>query len=207
MNPNIKIIRNFLSPREICELVEYIDCLGLESQVENIHISAVANELKGKSLMFDLSKTDVSKYLSNFQSSNNVHECNLPNIFFDILDRISTSLQISKENVFLQIIDQSKGGKIIPHYDTGYPGFINYKCNISPLCEEYSVYVGDDIIKVSNGDLYSFEASLYKHWTGEFTHRRILLSYGFAIKYGELGRDNLDPRVRMSERIQKYFQK
>jgi len=32
------------------------------------------------------------------------------------------------------------------------------------------------------------------------------LSFGFVLKYEDLGRDINDPRVRLSKRIEKYFQ-
>jgi hypothetical protein len=56
--------------------------------------------------------------------------------------------------------------------------------------------------------MYCFEASLFKHWTpNKFDSRRILLSFGFLIPYKDLGRSEEDPRVRLSQRIEKYFQK
>jgi len=61
-------------------------------------------------------------------------------------------------------------------------------------------------MNISERDLYSFESSLYRHWTNEFKNRRIILSYGFGLKYEDLGRSSNDPLIRMSERIQKYFQ-
>jgi hypothetical protein len=51
-----------------------------------------------------------------------------------------------------------------------------------------------------------FEASLYKHWTDEFSSRRVLLSFGFVLPYDALGRKSDEPRVRLSQRIEKYFQ-
>jgi len=50
------------------------------------------------------------------------------------------------------------------------------------------------------------EQALYKHWTDPFKSRRIFLSFGFILKYEELGRTNDDPRVRLSQRIERYFQ-
>jgi hypothetical protein len=62
-------------------------------------------------------------------------------------------------------------------------------------------------MNINEGDLYCFEASLYKHWSNEFNFNRILLSFGFVLKYSELGRNEYDHRVRLSNRIEKYFQK
>ena len=62
-------------------------------------------------------------------------------------------------------------------------------------------------IKIQETDLYGFEASLYKHWTNEFNSRRIFLSIGFILPYSILNRNENDPRIRLSKRIEKYFQK
>ena len=101
----------------------------------------------------------------------------------------------------------AKGGKINPHYDASIDGYINYKCNVSILSEDYDFFMDKASIKVEETDLYCFEASLYKHWTNEFNSRRIFLSFGFVMKYEDLGREINDPRIRLSKRIKKYFQK
>jgi hypothetical protein len=55
--------------------------------------------------------------------------------------------------------------------------------------------------------MYCFEASLYKHWTPEpFNSRRVMLSFGFVLPYEALNRSEDDPRVRLSKRIERYFQ-
>jgi hypothetical protein len=100
----------------------------------------------------------------------------------------------------------NKGGKINPHYDASLDGYVNYKCNISVLSEDYDFYVGDEVVNIEETDLYCFEASLYKHWTNEFNSRRIFLSFGFVLTYEEVNRKITDPRVRLSKRIEKYFQ-
>jgi hypothetical protein len=75
------------------------------------------------------------------------------------------------------------------------------------LSEDYQIFIGEDTLNISETDLYCFEASLYKHWTNEFKSRRVFLSFGFILPYENLGRDENDPRVRLSQRIYKYFQK
>jgi hypothetical protein len=99
------------------------------------------------------------------------------------------------------------GGKIDPHYDAAVEGYINYKCNLSVLSEDYDFFIDSGSVRVQETDLYGFEASLYKHWTKEFSKRRILLSFGFMIPYSQAGRSDSDPRVRLSRRIEKYFQR
>ena len=61
-------------------------------------------------------------------------------------------------------------------------------------------------MNIDEGDLYCFEASLYKHWSNSFDFDRIILSFGFILEYSDLGRDENDPRVRLSKRIERYFQ-
>ena len=101
----------------------------------------------------------------------------------------------------------NRGGKIDPHYDASVEGYINYKCNLSVLSEDYVMHIDKNEVLIQEGDLYCFEASLYKHWTDPFKSRRIFISFGFLLKYEELGRTPEDPRVRLSNRIAKYFQK
>jgi hypothetical protein len=101
----------------------------------------------------------------------------------------------------------NKGGKINPHYDASIDGYVIYKCNISVLSEDYKIFIDDSSPVIGQKDLYCFEASLYKHWTEEFNSRRVFLSFGFILPYGVLGRNESDPRVRLSQRISKYFQK
>jgi hypothetical protein len=67
--------------------------------------------------------------------------------------------------------------------------------------------VDKEIFDIQQSDLYCFEASLFKHWTEkEFNSKRILLSYGFILPYADLCRTEDDYRVRLSKRIEKYFQ-
>jgi hypothetical protein len=68
-------------------------------------------------------------------------------------------------------------------------------------------YINNGKSTIEQKDLYCFEASLYKHWTEEFNSRRIFLSFGFLVPYNLLGRNSDDPRVRLSKRIENYFQK
>ena len=67
--------------------------------------------------------------------------------------------------------------------------------------------IDKDSINIQQSDLYGFEASIYKHWTNEFNSRRVFLSFGFIVPYNITGRNEDDPRIRLSKRIEKYFQK
>jgi hypothetical protein len=198
--------RNFLE-KDRRLILDYIDGLNVNQSISNVHIKNVASALNGSSYMFDISKSEISRYLSSYQSDNNSIIEEVPEIFIEILKRISSKLSIPKDNVFLQIIDNQKGGKIIPHYDSSIDGYINYKCNIAVLADDYKLYLDDRTIDVKEGDLYCFEASLYKHWTEPFNSRRVILSYGFALSYNVLNRREDDYRINLSKRIIKYFQK
>ena len=208
MRDSYKIVNNFISIDEKNEIVNFIDSItSSDKDIEDSHVSYIAKKLNGNSYMFDISKNEITKSITSFQSGNSVVNIELPNIIHDIIERICKSLSIERENIFLQILDMNKGGIIKPHYDFGYEGYITYKCNISIQSDDYEFIVGDDKLKVKELDLYCFEASLYKHYTlKEFSNRRVLLSFGFAIPYNKLDRNESDPRVRLSHRIQKYFQ-
>jgi hypothetical protein len=157
--------------------------------------------------MFDISNTPLTNYITKFQSISDVSKEPLPNFIYKIIDRITEEFNFPKDNVFLQSVDMNKGGKINPHYDASIDGYVNYKCNISVLSEDYDFYVDKESVKIQESDLYGFEASLYKHWTNEFNSRRVFLSFGFVLKYEDVGRTINDPRVRLSKRIEKFFQK
>lgn len=77
----------------------------------------------------------------------------------------------------------------------------------SVFSEDYDIFIGDTSVKIEEKDLYCFEASLYRHWTNEFNSRRIFLSIGFIVPYSVLNRTENDLRVRLSKRIEKYFQR
>jgi hypothetical protein len=205
---NIKHVSDFISSEEKELILKYISSLqNISSMVDNNHIKTILDKINGQSYIFDLSNTNISIFLSTFQSSGNVLDKSLPSVFYEILERISDKIKIEPTNVFLQIIVMEKGGQISPHYDTAYDGVINYKCNISVVSDCYDFYIDKDILNIEEGDLYCFEASLYKHWTNSFNNRRVLLSYGFGVPYHVLGRTINDPRVRLSNRILKYIQK
>jgi hypothetical protein len=203
---NHKIIKNFISKDEVKLILEWIDSLNHVGNDPNYHLSELSKSLNGKSCIFDISQTELTKYITKFQSVSDVSTDKLPDFIYNIIDRISTKFNFSKEHIFLQAVDMNKGGKINPHYDASIDGYINYKCNISVLSEDYNIYIDDEVELINETDLYCFEASLYKHWTNEFNSRRIFLSIGFIVPYSVVGRDENDPRVRLSKRIEKYFQ-
>ena len=202
-----KIKKEFITKDESNQIVEWIDSVNHIGNDSNHHLTELSKSLNGKSYIFDISNTTLTNYITKFQSISDVSKEPLPEFIGDIIDRISKELNLKKDNVYLQAVDMNKGGKINPHYDVSIDGYINYKCNVSVLSEDYDFFIDKESIKVKETDLYCFEASLYKHWTNEFNSRRIFLSFGFVMKYEDLGREINDPRVRLSKRIRKYFQK
>jgi hypothetical protein len=202
-----KIKKKFISKDEVHQIVNWIDSVNHTGNDSNYHLSELSKELKGKSCIFDISNTPLTNYIAKFQSISDVSQEILPEFIYNIIDRISKEFNFPKDNIFLQAVDMNKGGKINPHYDASINGYINYKCNVSVLSENYDLFIGDDSINIEQTDLYGFEASLYKHWTNKFNSRRVFLSFGFVLKYEYVGRTINDPRVRLSKRIEKYFQK
>jgi hypothetical protein len=206
LNP-FKLKKKFITNDESNQIVNWIESINHIGNDSNHHLTELSKDLNGKSYIFDISNTPLTNYISKFQSISDVSKDPLPDFIHNIIDKISKEFNFPKENVFLQAVDMNKGGKINPHYDASIDGYVNYKCNISVLSEDYDLFLDKDTIKIQETDLYSFEASLYKHWTNEFNSRRVFLSFGFILPYDVLGRNESDPRVRLSQRITKYFQK
>ena len=202
-----KIKKKFISKDETNQIVTWLDSVNHTGDDSNYHLTELSKVLKGKSCIFDISNTPLTNYITKFQSISDVSNEPLPDFIYNIIDRISKEFNYPKDNVFLQAVDMNKGGKINPHYDASIDGYVIYKCNISVLSEDYDLFLDKESIKIQETDLYGFEASLYKHWTNEFNSRRVFLSFGFILKYEDVGRTINDPRIRLSKRIEKYFQK
>jgi len=203
---NYKIIKNFISDDEVKLIVDWVDSLNPEDGDPNYHLSEISKTLKGKSCIIDISNTELTNYITNFQSVSKVLQQEVPPIIKTLFKRISDLNNLPIDNIFIQAVDMNKGGRVQPHYDASLDGYINYKCNINVLSEDYKIFIGDSSPIIEQKDLYCFEASLYKHWTKEFNSRRVFLSFGFILPYDVLGRNENDPRVRLSKRIEKFFQ-
>jgi len=203
---NYKIIKNFISDDEVKLIVDWVDSLNPEDGDPNYHLSEISKTLKGKSCIIDISNTELTNYITNFQSVSKVLQQEVPPIIKTLFKRISDLNNLPIDNIFIQAVDMNKGGRVQPHYDASLDGYINYKCNINVLSEDYKIFIGDSSPIIEQKDLYCFEASLYKHWTEEFNSRRVFLSFGFILPYDVLGRNENDPRVRLSKRIEKFFQ-
>lgn len=201
---NIK--RGFITSEESEKIVKWVESINYTGGDSNHHLRELSKSLNGNSFIFDISDNTLTNYITKFQSVSGVSKEILPDFIQDIQDRICKEFGFAKKNTFLQAVDMYKGGSINPHYDASLNGYINYKCNISVLSEDYDFYIDKETINIGQTDLYGFEASLYKHWTNKFNSRRVFLSFGFIIPYSEMKRNENDPRVRLSKRIEKYFQ-
>jgi len=202
---NYKIKKNFITDQEVNLIIEWLDTLNHTGDDSNHHLTELGKSLNGKSYIFDISKTEITKVITKIQSISDVSNDILPDFIHDIFDRISIEFNLPKNNIYLQGVDMNKGGKINAHYDAAIDGYINFKCNISVKSEPYKFYLDKEILDIEEKDIYCFEASLYKHWTDEFNSKRIFLSFGIVIPYETLNRDQNDPRVRLSRRVTKYF--
>jgi hypothetical protein len=207
INMNHVFIKGFLDKLSQKEIIEYVNTINRKITLTDHHLKHLISKINGSSYMYNIGKTELTDRITRYQSGGEVMEDDLPEVFHSLIDRISKELKLPKEHAFLQIVDMNNGGSIGKHYDSSFKGFINYKCNISVLSEDYDFCIDDETVGVKETDMYCFEASLYKHWTlNPFKSRRILLSFGFMVPYSKLGRTEEDPRVRLSNRIEKYFQ-
>lgn len=201
-----KVIRGFLSEDERRQLLDWVESLEHPEGDANEHMSNLSRTLKGKAFIFDQSQTELTRYITKFQSINEVSTDKPAQIVLDVQSRISKELGLPTDNVFVQAVDMQAGGNVGPHYDASLKGHINYKCNVSILSEDYSFFIDKQELVIGEGDLYAFEASLYRHHTNEFKSRRVFLSFGFVVPYSATGRSESDPRVRLGQRIERYFQ-
>lgn len=182
------------------------NCKPTCKEIKNEHIKSINDEINGFAILCNLTNTEVSKIVANFQGDNTIVE-EIPDVFKNISDKISEELKISSEHVFVQLIKIKAGGRVKTHYDAACPGYITYKCNLVIDGPEIdSVFVDQEEFNITNGDLYCFEASLYKHWVNQCDKDRILISYGFILPYSDLNWDENSPRIRLSNRLWKYFQ-
>ena len=203
---NYKIIKNFITKDEVDQIINWLSSVNHSGSDSNHHLTELGKLLNGNSYMFDISNTPLTNYITKFQSISDVSYDILPDFIYNLVDKISKEFSFPKDNIFLQAVDMNKGGRIQPHYDASVDGYINYKCNISVLSEDYKIFIDKSSPTIEQKDLYCFEASLFKHWTEEFNSRRVFLSFGFLVPYNVLGRNENDPRIRLSRRIENYFQ-
>lgn len=204
---NHKVARSFICEDEAQLLINWIEGITYTDTAANHHLAELAKDLNGVSHIYDVSKTEMTNYITSYQKLAKSSDEYIPELVYDLISRIAQTFDLPKDHVFFQAVDMKKGGKVNPHYDAAVDGYINYKCNLCLLSDDYDFFVDGTTLHVTKGDLYCFEASLYKHWTNEFNSRRVFISFGFMVPYHDLGRTSEDPRVRLSRRIEKYFQR
>lgn len=199
-------ISNFLSDSErvfILSQESFIKPSCVE--ISNDHIKKINSEVKGWSILKDFTGTLLSREVSKFQGDSTQVDV-VPEIFYELSDRIADKLVINKDHVFFQYIHLGVGGRVAPHYDVGIPGFVTYKCNVCVSGPETDyIWQDKECHEIRPGDLYSFEANFFRHWMDKSDFTRIHLSYGFMLPYSDLGWSEDSPRVRLSNRIWKKF--
>ncbi len=205
---NFRLIEGFISMQEQDEILAYGNTQQevVPTEISNIHVKAISEKLKGSSITCDMTGTEVSSAASKYQGDVTCVSA-VPQIFYDLKDKIANAININQEHVFFQFLTLNPAGKVPMHYDVAVPGFITYKCNVAVIGPEIDeIYIDKEVFSFPQHSLYCFEASLYKHWAIPSTSKRIVLSYGFMLPYADLGWDINDPRVKLSNRIWKKFQ-
>jgi len=59
---------NFLTEEERREILLYVDSINHKSKAENVHLKHLISEIKGNSHMYDISKTEITHTITNYQS-------------------------------------------------------------------------------------------------------------------------------------------
>jgi hypothetical protein len=203
---NLKIVHDFLNAT---------DCIGYahfgysmqpsRTAIENEHIRKINDLTKGWTVLCDFSHTEITESIVRFQGDATIVP-EVPTVFRELGNRISQTIGVSNEHSFFQFISLGSDGKVSTHYDAGIPGYVTYKCNIcldGPDID--AIFIDKSPVTIQPGDLYCFEANLYKHWMESNPKPRVHLSYGFIVPIETLGWSPDSPRVRLSNRIWKAF--
>jgi hypothetical protein len=199
------VIHNVLNDSEIQDLLNGIT-EAEHPKIENSHISFINKESKGWQVICDLNKTFLTKSIVPYQGDATQRD-SIPSVYHIIAKRIADILDLANTNTFCQYIFLGKNGRVAPHYDAGMPGYVTYKCNIYLEGPDDYLIVGKERSLIKKGDLYCFEANLYKHWMEASNVERTHLSYGYILPYSHFGIDSRNPRVRLSNRVWERFQK
>lgn len=133
-------------------IIKWVDSLEHKSNDPNYHLSELSKSIKGKSCIFDISQTDFTKYITEFQSISEVSSEILPDFIHNIIDRISLLINLPKEHIFL----------------------FNFVDNFSILFFIISIYFSSLSIKIyfllsnileNEGETYSVITRAYSHKT------------------------------------------
>lgn len=201
---NFKLINDFISGAEKLEIKSF-NFVNKMDKIKNEHIKRLNEETYGCSALYDFSNTELTRYIGGFQGdATKIDEA--PEIYYEIGKRIGDTLNLNQDHMFFQYIIVGPGGKVAPHYDAGVPGYATYKCNIcveGPKDDPIHVYKNS--YHLNAGDLYCFEANMFKHWLPAGETKRVHLSYAFIIPNADLGWSEDHPKIRLANRIWKNF--
>ena len=196
-------IEAFLSESEIQSLLEALNFQHADKKF-NKNTQAIAELLKGVVIPYTFNDSPISTQIVEYQSGESPRKPS--DLLISLRDRIADKIKIKTEHSYLQILNMESAGSILPHYDASIPGYVNLKANIRLVGQKDDLFFyHDKVIVINPGDLYIFEASLYKHWSKQSISSRVTLSFGFMIPYKDLGYHGNEPRLRMSEKIMKKF--
>ena len=96
---NHKVVKDFLSKDERKSIIDWVKSIDFTQSISNHHINEVRKNLNGNSYMFDISKTQETKFISNFQSSGNIIDSDVPDFIHNLITRISCIVGIPKDKV------------------------------------------------------------------------------------------------------------
>ena len=65
---NHKQFHNFLRNDEKNAIIEYVNTINHKSKADNVHLSHLIDKIRGNSHMYDISKTEITKEITSFQS-------------------------------------------------------------------------------------------------------------------------------------------
>ena len=86
---NYKIVKSFISKDERKKILDWIESTHQSGGATNIHLSRLADSLKGRALMFNQSKTELTNYITKFQTISDVSTDEVPEFILDIQKRIA----------------------------------------------------------------------------------------------------------------------
>jgi len=196
------IINGIISDVEQSDIIQWVNNFRPASTpATNVQSKNISDGLNGYSVLFQLTNTDLVKQVIDYQGEKAIEQP--PEFLIVLKDRLVNEVDdIDGVHVFVQVIVLNPGGEITPHYDASVLGYINYKCNVFVECPNPdTVYVDKEAQIVRPKGLVCFESSLYKHWMDVASTRRVVLSYGFMVKYENLGFTLDSPRVKLSNKI------
>jgi hypothetical protein len=104
--------KNFIDDEETTQIVDWVSGLDFSIGKPNYHLDKLSKSLNGGSVMFDISKTDLTNYITEFQSISSVIKSEIPQFIYTLRSKISAQLEIPVDHSFLQVVDMSIGGKV-----------------------------------------------------------------------------------------------